>query len=158
MADTVFIYYSFEGNVEFLANHLAKFTQSDIVRIRAMKEPPKKGIGKMIVGGAGVVMKRKVRIAPAHLDLSGYKNVILCYPIWAGTFPPAVNTFLSDNDITGNLYVITSSKSGNGEKSVGDVEEKTGVKVMDCVHFKNPLKDRNRSRKFAEAFIVKNGI
>ena len=158
MADTIVIYYSLDGNCEMVAGHAARFAEADLVRIKTFKEIPKKGLMKMIRGGAGVVFGKKPKIVPEHVDLSGYENVILCYPIWAGSFPPAMNTFLSENKLHAPLYVITSSASGDGLKSVDAVENVTGIKVSDSLHLKNPLKDRNRSRKFTESFITKNGI
>ena len=158
MSETCVIYYSFEGNTEMIATHLARFAEADLVRIKAKKEPPKKGLGKFLKGGAGVVMGKKAEITPTHVNLEGYQNVILCYPIWAGSYPPAINTFLDENEITSNLYVITSSSGGNGEKSVLNVERQSGTKVRDSLHLKNPKKDSNKAKKIAEAFIVKNGI
>ena len=158
MSDIAVIYYSFEGNTEYIAKCLSRFTEADLIKIRPLREPSVKGPGKYIKGGASVFMKSTPEIAPETEDLTGYNTLILCYPIWASSFPPWVNTFLENNEIEGNLYVVTSSKSGRGEKSVENVEEKTGTKVIDSVHLKNPLRDRNMSRKIAETFIQRNGI
>ena len=108
MADTIVIYYSLDGNCEMVAGHAARFAEADLVRIKTYKEIPKKGPMKMIKGGAGVVFGKKPKIVPEHVDLSGYENVILCYPIWAGSFPPAMNTFLSENALHAPLYQKTS--------------------------------------------------
>ena len=62
------------------------------------------------------------RIAGQPLDLSQYGTIYLGYPIWQGTAPRIINTFLDTYDLTGKTVkpFCTSGSSGI-ETSVADI-------------------------------------
>lgn len=62
------------------------------------------------------------RIAGQPLDLSQYGTIYLGYPIWWGTAPRIINTFLDTYDLTGKTVkpFCTSGSSGI-ETSVADI-------------------------------------
>lgn len=55
-------------------------------------------------------------------SLSGYDTIYLGYPIWWGTAPRIINTFLESYDLTGKtLYLFCTSGSSGIEQSLSDL-------------------------------------
>ncbi len=122
---TAVIYYSFEGNTAFAAEKLAGLTGADLIRIEALKEPPKKGLARLLVGGRGAIFREHPPISEISADLSGYERVFLACPVWAGTYPPAVGTFMQEYPIRKKqLYFVGVSGSGKCDKMVTDLAMK----------------------------------
>ena len=48
------------------------------------------------------------------IDLSGYDNVIIAYPIWWGLAPKIVYTFVEQNDLNGKNLVTLCTSGGSG--------------------------------------------
>lgn len=62
------------------------------------------------------------RIAGQPLDLSQYGTIYLGYPIWWGTAPRIINTFLDTYDLTGKtIRPFCTSGSSGVETSVADI-------------------------------------
>lgn len=72
-------------------------------------------------------------IAGDNIDLSAYDTVIIGYPIWWGTMPRIINTFLDTYDLSGKtvLPFCTSGSSGIS-RSVSDIKSaEPGANVKD---------------------------
>lgn len=50
----------------------------------------------------------------SSIDLSGYDNVIIAYPIWWGLAPKIVYTFVEQNDLNGKNLVTLCTSGGSG--------------------------------------------
>lgn len=76
------------------------------------------------VSAAGKELKKDARPSIEPIDISGYNSIILVYPLWWGTVPTPVATFLESADFRGkDLYLIaTQGSSGYGD-SVDDIED-----------------------------------
>ena len=62
------------------------------------------------------------RIAGQPLDLSQYGTIYLGYPLWQGTAPRIINTFLDSYDLTGKtIRPFCTSGSSGIETSVADI-------------------------------------
>lgn len=80
------------------------------------------------------------RIAGQPLDLSQYGTIYLGYPIWWGTAPRIINTFLDTYDLTGKTVkpFCTSGSSGI-ETSVADIRAAAPeVNVTDGLRVDDP--------------------
>ncbi|MBR1744106.1 MAG: NAD(P)H-dependent oxidoreductase [Lachnospiraceae bacterium] len=51
-------------------------------------------------------------------DLSEYDTVVLVYPLWWGTLPMPVQTFLSENDLEGKTVYSLVTHGGSGLKKL----------------------------------------
>ena len=61
-------------------------------------------------------------IAGDNIDLSVYDTVILGYPLWWGTMPRIINTFLDTYDLSGKTVLPFCTSGGSGvSKSVSDI-------------------------------------
>lgn len=80
------------------------------------------------------------RIAGQPLDLSQYGTVYLGYPIWWGTAPRIINTFLDSYDLTGKtIRPFCTSGSSGIETSVADIRAAApGVDVTAGLRIADP--------------------
>ena len=47
-------------------------------------------------------------------DLKSYDVIFIGYPIWWGTYPPVINTFLEHYDLSGKTVIPFSTSEGSG--------------------------------------------
>lgn len=80
------------------------------------------------------------RIAGQPLDLSQYGTIYLGYPIWQGTAPRIINTFLDSYDLTGKtIRPFCTSGSSGIETSVADIRAAApGVDVSAGLRIADP--------------------
>ena len=80
------------------------------------------------------------RIAGQPLDLSQYGTIYLGYPIWQGTAPRIINTFLDSYDLTGKtIRPFCTSGSSGIETSVADIRAAAPeVNVTAGLHITDP--------------------
>lgn len=80
------------------------------------------------------------RIAGQPLDLSQYGTIYLGYPIWQGTAPRIINTFLDSYDLTGKtIQPFCTSGSSGIETSVADIRAAApGVDVTAGLRIADP--------------------
>ena len=73
---------------------------------------------------AGEELRAKARPEIEPIDVSGYDSIILIYPLWWGSIPMPVASFLEQNDFTGKtVYLIISQGSSGFGKTVSEIEE-----------------------------------
>lgn len=80
------------------------------------------------------------RIAGQPLDLSQYGTIYLGYPIWQGTAPRIINTFLDSYDLSGKtIRPFCTSGSSGIETSVADIRAAApGVDVTAGLRIADP--------------------
>ena len=76
------------------------------------------------VSVAGKELRENARPDIESIDVSEYDDVILVYPLWWGTVPMPVATFLESSDMNGKTIhlIATQGSSGFGE-STDDIRE-----------------------------------
>lgn len=114
------IYYSQSGNVDFVANEIAKHVDADLIRIEPEKAYPDKGFKKFFWGGKSAVMGETPTLVPYEFDAQKYDVVVLGYPVWAGTFAPPIRSFAEQNKNvlqSKKIVAFATSSGGNAEKS-----------------------------------------
>ncbi|MBQ3841683.1 MAG: flavodoxin [Ruminiclostridium sp.] len=158
MGKSLIVYYSFEGNTEFAARTLAKHIGAYVERIIPLKQPPKKGFGKFFWGGKSVVMKERPVLEPLQREITEFDNIIIGFPIWAGSYPPAIYSFTKDYPFSGkNCYIIACSSSGNAKKAIAKITERlSGNKIIDTLSLIDPAKNKEKNEKLVIAFADKN--
>ncbi len=155
MADTLIVYFSLEGNVDFVSRELAKELGADLYRLQTVKEYPKKGLMKFVHGGRDTIkgFKPELRALP---DLSAYKTILVGAPVWASKPAAPLNTFFDGADFSGkSVSLFASSAGGNSKKCLSIMREIAGKKggtVKAEEEFTNPLKDPEKTIAQVEAF------
>lgn len=153
MKETLMLYYSLEGNTAYVAQ-LAERSGLGAERLRVEKEPPKKGLGKFLRGGKDALMKADPGLLPIQADPAGYENILLAFPVWAGTYPPAIGALLARCDFSGKrVYAIACSASGNTEKAFGALAEALGGPLAGSLSLVNPLKHEKETTEKLQAFL-----
>lgn len=150
------VYYSLDGNTDFVAQTIARQTGADIIRVHQTKEPPE-GFGRYLVGGREALSKRYVEIySYRDLDPQDYDTIILGTPVWAGTFAPALKTYLKQHPFEQkDVYLFACSMSGNADGALQKLTKRlqTGNNdVRGSISFRNPLKYSNRTQVRAKNF------
>ena len=121
---TAVVYYSLEGNVQYVAGKVAAAIGADLIRLVPVKAYPDKGFKKFLWGGKAATMKEKPELEPYRFPEAEFDKVVLCTPVWAGTFTPPLRTFLQDHDLAGKkVAVIVSCSGGNTKKCISQIKE-----------------------------------
>ena len=128
------VYYSLEGNTEYVVNRIKEKTGADILRLIPKKAYSDKGFAKFFWGGKSAVMAEKPELESYDIDLSFYDRIIFGFPVWAGTFTPPIRTFVSENMdvLKGKKLAAFACQSGNGaEKSFMKLAKYIGIGSFD---------------------------
>lgn len=109
------------GNTQFMAAMLRELMDCDTAAITLTGERyPISYADTCTVGGAELKAQARPGIAP--IDVSGYDTVILVYPIWWGTLPMPVATFLESSSFAGKtVYLIATQGSSGFASSTKDI-------------------------------------
>ena len=153
------IYYSLEGNTEFAAQTAAANGDIDLERLIPQKEPPKAGFGKFFWGGKSVVFSETPPLEPLKYNADDYEDIIVGFPVWAGSYPPAIATYLKEHPFTGKrVRVIACSAGGNAEKAVNKLKDKlSGNEFGETLSLTDPAKDKDRSAELIKKFVSAAG-
>ncbi len=72
---------------------------------------------------AGDELRAQARPGIEPIDVSGYDSIILIYPLWWGSIPMPVATFLEQNDFSGKtIYLIISQGSSGYGSTISEIE------------------------------------
>ena len=156
----IIIYYSLNGNTQYVAEKISSQTGADVLRLIPDKEPPKTGPGKFFFGGKAAMFGEKVRLQDINVSFEHYDTVIIGAPVWAGTYPPAIATFLQGNSFKKKaLFVFSCSSSGNGKPMIDKIVKNTsGNRLVATESLLDPLTHKEEDKKidhFCQLIIEK---
>lgn len=132
------VYYSLEGNTEYVAQILKEKLDAHIRKLVPVKPYSDKGFLKFFWGGKSAVMAEKPDLEDYNVDLSRFDRIIFGFPVWASNFTPPLRTFIEENreGLKGKRFAAFACQSGNGavkaleklEKCIGETAfEQTAV-------------------------------
>ncbi len=127
---TVIVYYSLEGNTEYVVNAISGKLSADVLKLVPKKAYSDKGFSKFFWGGKSAVMAETPELEPYNIDLSEYDQVVIGFPVWAGTFTPPIMTFVRDNKaaLKGKRIAAFACQSGAGaEKAFAKLRDYIGI-------------------------------
>jgi flavodoxin len=151
----VIIYYSLEGNTDYVANLMAQNLNADTIKLQPSKEIPKEGFKKFLWGGKSVVFGEKPELLNGNIDIDKYDTIILGTPIWAGSYTPPINTFLHDNRFSEKeIYLFACHLGGGAEKCFAKLKERLkGNTVKGTMDVSNPAsKDKKEIGDIVDKF------
>jgi len=154
MVTTLVVYYSLEGNCEFIANTIMQDIGCHIQRLVPKKDLDKKKFSRYLWGGKQAVMKAKPDIEPLQKNPSDYDLIIIGTPVWAGTYAPAIRTFLSQAKLSGKYLAFFCCHEGGKGKTLQKMESDfVGNTFVGKIDFYAPLKkDTERCKTIAQAW------
>ena len=116
--EKLFIYYSYTGNGEIVANNL-KDKGFDLRKVTPKKSLPKSFFWGVLTGGFLAGTKHKSKLVDFDSDVSKYDLVVIGSPIWNGRFCSPINTVLSKVDFASKeLFFVFYSGSGEAAKAI----------------------------------------
>lgn len=112
------------GNSQLLATMIQNSVGGDFYAILTEKKYPSGYNDTVSVSRDEIDADEEVALTGTLPDFRQYDTMILVYPVWWGTVPNAVKTFLKSEDLSGiTLYpVVTHGGSGAGN-SVQEIKE-----------------------------------
>jgi flavodoxin len=142
---TLIIYYSLDGNTRMISELIKSNIESDILELVPVHDNNKKGLLKILSGGKQVLRKEKPELKPFNINPGEYDLIFIGTPVWAGTFSPALNTFLSDTLIKDKKIVLFCCNRGGKGKVFEKFREllKNNL-IISEKDFTSPLK-KNRN-------------
>ncbi|MCR4896337.1 MAG: flavodoxin [Lachnospiraceae bacterium] len=150
---TLVVYYSLEGNTEYVANIIKEKTGADTLRLVPKKAYADKGFAKFFWGGKSAVMAEKPALEDITVDLSAYDQIVLGFPVWAGTFAPPLRTFVEDNAaaLKGKHLSTYACQGGSGaEKAFVKLSKTLGIESFEHTAIFNDPKARPEEGKDAQ--------
>lgn len=110
---TLVLYYSFEGNTDYVATLIQKELKADILRVKPVKDLKNTGFSKYIWGGKQVYMNEKPKLLPLDKDVNSYDRILLGSPVWAWTLAPAIKTLCEDVLKDKEIYCFYTHEGGD---------------------------------------------
>jgi flavodoxin len=117
-------YFSHSGNTREIANQIHNIVGGDIFEIQSVKPYPNdydavvKQAKQELNSDYKPALKTKVE------NIKSYDLIFIGYPIWCGTFPAPVKTFLSEYDLSGKTVAPFCTHGGGGlGRSVTDISK-----------------------------------
>lgn len=144
MSNTAIIYYSLQGNTDYIAKLLARKINADLIRLETDREYPKEGFFKFLVGGRDATFGIRPALKNTLPDISQYSTIIIGTPVWAGKPCAPVNTFLHDVKISGKRIILFACCGGGPtEKCFEEMKSLlAGNTIVTCDTFINPAKNQ----------------
>ena len=124
---TIVLYYSKSENTKIVAETLSRELNTDILRIKEVKE--KDSFVNKISSSFNALMENKTDIKPRNIDLTEYDSVYIGTPTWAGKPTPAIITLIDRLDLRGkDIFLFTTMSSDNGRSAIERMEEKVKIR------------------------------
>ena len=94
--NTLIVYYSLEGNTDFVAKKIADKLQADILRLVPVKKYPEKGLAKFFWGGKSAMMAETPELEPYSwlYKSKSYKIFSIFIPVFALILGSVFNGFI----------------------------------------------------------------
>ena len=140
--NVLIVYYSDSDIMGHVAEAIASKTGGRIVEIRRQVPFPVDLKQAMQAAREEAVNHTLPPIATKIPNANSYKTVFLCYPLWWGTMPMPVFTFLQETNLTGvNLIPVAGSPKGDMGQSLTDLEiHAPGAQIKDNYFINTPKK------------------
>lgn len=119
------VYFSHQGRTRGVAEQIAERTNADVFEIVPTTPYPEGMSGAASVAEGELDANARPAIQGAVDDIAAYDTVFLGFPIWYGTAPMVVGTFLESHDLSGNQIqpFCTSSYNTIDEGSLDFIRE-----------------------------------
>lgn len=142
------IYYSFEGNTKFIAEHIANTINADIAELKPIKDINASGMMKIAWGVRQLVSESEPKLLPLDINLDDYDLIFIGTPVWTFTFAPPVRTFLKQfPEINKKVAIYCCHEGDKGNTLINMRKQLNGNFVIGENDFFEPLsneKEQNR--------------
>lgn len=105
------LYYTRSGVTKTAAETVARILECDIAEIIDKKD--RMGAINYVLAGRDALRGTPTEIKEPDVDLSKYDLVIFGTPVWAGTFAPAIRTYISAHKYEIKKYAFFATQGAN---------------------------------------------
>ncbi len=111
---TLIVYFSKTGTTEQAAQRIQEVTGGTLVELEPVNAYPSSYSETLTVAQRELDQDARPALSTTVADMGQYDTVFIGYPIWFGTAPKVIETFLESYDFTGKTIVpfCTSGSSG----------------------------------------------
>jgi len=140
----LFIYYSFTGNGDYVAEYL-KNKGIDIRKIIVKDELPKSKFLCMMTGGFKATVGYKEKLIDFNDNIDDYDEIIIGSPIWNSRISSPINAILKKLSLNNKkLAFILYSASGKENKAMKKLNKEYKCKIF---NLKEPKKNKEELNK-----------
>jgi len=111
---TLIVYYSRSGNTETVAKHIQELTGADMFRVETAKAYPEEYQETTKVAQEEKNNNARPEIKGKVGNIDQYETIFIGFPIWWGTFPMALATFIESYNLEGKTIVPFCTHGGGG--------------------------------------------
>ena len=120
-----------KGNTEIAAEFIAEAVDGDLFEVDTVKPYAENYRACCMEAMEEAKANARPEIKGFVEDITQYKNIFVCYPIWCGTMPMCLFTFLENYDLTGKKIIPLCTNEGSGlansEKDLKNLCENANV-------------------------------
>lgn len=154
---TLIVYFSRTGNTRTMAEQIKERTGGDLVEVVTVNPYPSdyNECTKQAARELEQNFRPKLRTAKIA-NLQDYDTVLIGYPVWWGRIPPALMTFLDENNLSGKKIAPFCTHGGSGMSGVEDIRKlASGATILEGLAISG--RDANPLERVAE-WIGKLGL
>ena len=146
--NTVVVYYSLDGNTQFIAEEISKHYQAELISLKPVKEISRAEPVKHIWGGKQVMMQEAPPLENYEFNPENYDLIFLGTPVWSFTFSPPLRSFLKENYIKGKDVVIFCTHRGIPGRTFPHLrKELAGNNIIQEISFRNVLGQKTKAKQ-----------
>jgi flavodoxin len=152
------VYYSLDGNTEYVVNKLLEKSNFDIIKLSPKKDITGKGLSKYFWGGSQVFMKKTPELNDYNKEINNYDTIIIGTPVWAGNFTPAIRSFLikEKENLKNKKIFIFACFDGSSGKTFENFEEFIDKNsIISTLGIKSCIKNKEENDIYIEEWINK---
>ncbi len=155
---TLVVYFSATGNTKSVAEEIVRLTGADLYEIVPADPYTAEDLNYNNNDCRANQEMNDASARPAIgsevIDISAYDTVFVGYPIWWGTAPRIINTFLDTYDLSGKTVLPFCTSGGSGiSKSVSDIRA-----AEPDADVRDGLRASGANDSSIESWISDNGI
>ncbi|WP_094605774.1 hypothetical protein SPSIL_005800 [Sporomusa silvacetica DSM 10669] len=109
------VYFSHSGSTREIANQIRESVGGDIVEIQTVDPYPSNYVALVMQAKQERESDYKPALKTKIKNIESYDVIFIGSPIWGGTIPQPVVTFLSEYDLSGKTIVPFCTHGGYGE-------------------------------------------
>lgn len=107
-------YFSHTGNTRTIANQIHDVAGGDLFEIKTVDPYPEEYEAVVEIAKKELNEGYKPPLATHVENIDSYDVIFLGYPNWWGTMPMAVETFLTEHDLSGKTVIPFCTHNGSG--------------------------------------------
>lgn len=141
------VFYSLEGNTKMVAQAIAKAVEGDLLELKPLKDVASSGFMRYVWGGKQVLFKEKPPLQPLDINPQEYDLIFLGTPVWAGSYAPAIRSFLEQFSISGKRIALFSCYGGQAGKTYDNIKKEIpDNQFVGEIGFKEPRSNDKQSQ------------